>query len=112
MIDFPVTKVRERSKHRSLNEAKALVAEWKSSVVGPKRWCADHAAHESTLASCRRRVESMTVPCQKITNFIELLPKVPVPARVRLSITPSGAAVEVSLADLARVIQLLGGTSA
>jgi hypothetical protein len=110
MIELPLkTDGRGRSKHRSLSEARALVDAWKSSGEPPQRWCDGHAVPRSALSSCRRRVDGMEHGSRKMTSFVELLPKALPPARVRLSISASGAAVEVTLADLAYVIQVLAG---
>jgi len=100
---------RARGKHRSLDEAQALVDAWKSSGEPPQRWCDSHDVPRSALSSCRRRVDVVARGSRRMTSFVELLPKTSAPARVRLALTSSGAAVEMTLADLAHVIQVLSG---
>ena len=100
---------RGRGKRRSLNEAQALVDAWKSSGEPPQRWCNSHDIPRSALSSCRRRIDVVARGSRRMTSFVEILPKTPAPARVLLSLTSSGAAVEMTLSDLAHVIQVLAG---
>jgi len=109
VIEMHATESRSRGKHRTILEAQALVAAWKNSGESPQRWCDSQGVRRTTLASCRRRVVGPAPNSHSLTNFVELLPKPSVPAQVRLSITSSGAQVELSLCDLACVIQSLAG---
>jgi len=109
VIELQTVSGRGRGKNRTFKEAQALVAAWKSSGESPQRWCESQGLLRSALSSCRRRVDIPACNPSCITKFVEIIPKAMISTRVRLTVTSSGALVDLSLSELVGVIQALAG---
>jgi hypothetical protein len=112
MIDALINQPRQRKRHRSLAEARALVAEWQASGQSKEAWCQQHGIPRSVLYAYLRRTRTTECATALSSPFIELLPpQETAPARMlRLAVGGSGAVVELSIADLVAVIQSLDGS--
>ena len=95
---------RGRGPHRTLEEARILVCQWRASGQSKQAWCNDQGILPTALNSCLNRTQPTHHP------FIELQRRPPHAAAahvVRLSLAGSLAAAELTVADLAALIQHL-----
>lgn len=63
-----------RRQHRTLAEARDLVAAWRQSGMRKVAWCLEHGVPRSALSSCVCRVERAGVSTQPASSFIALRP--------------------------------------
>ena len=101
---------RGRGSHRSLEEARALACQWRASGLSQRAWCNEQGVLPSALSSCLNRATRQVIaPPPAHHPFIELQRR---PAHaaahvVRLSLAGSLATAELTVADLAALIQRL-----
>ena len=102
---------RGRGPQRTLEEASALVCQWQASGLSKRAWCNERGILPTALNSCLRRTKRPVIAAPPAHQpFIELQRR---PAQagaahvVRLSLAGSLATAELTVADLAALIQHL-----
>lgn len=102
---------RGRGSHRTLDEARALVCQWRASGLSKRAWCNEQGVLPSALSSCLNRATRQVIaPPPAHHPFIELQRRpaqVAVTHVVRLSLAGSLATAELTVADLGALIQHL-----
>ena len=102
---------RGRGSQRTLQEARALVFQWQASGLSKRAWCNEQGILPTALSSCLHRTTRQVIaPPPAHPPFIELQRRPPHPAAprvVRLLLAGSLATAELSVADLAALIQRL-----
>ncbi len=63
-----------KRQHRTLIEARDLVAAWRDSGMGKESWCRERGLLRSTLSSCLYRVEQADAPAGSPATFIAIRP--------------------------------------
>ena len=102
---------RGRGSPRTLQEARALVCQWQASGLSKRAWCNEQGILPTALSSCLHRTTRQVIaPPLAHPPFIELQRRPPHPVAprvVRLLLAGSLATAELSVADLAALIQRL-----
>jgi len=65
---------RPTRRHRTMSEARDLVAAWRDSGMGKEPWCRARGILRSTLSSCLYRVDQAEVPAGSSAAFIAIRP--------------------------------------
>lgn len=99
---------RQRRRHRSLDEASALVGAWQASGLTKEAFCRSQGIQRSTLSSCLRR----TLGCRAVpiapAGFVEIRP----PAVPEGLILEVGGALRVLGLDVDGVVALVAALQA
>ena len=118
MSTTPSTTVMPKRQHRTLDEARALVAAWRGSGQGKQAWCREHGLLRSTLSSCLYRLDEADAARPAPGTFIALRPpravhaaevdQSPSPATVAIDL-PSGLRITgLDARGVATVVRMLG----
>lgn len=74
MSSTPSTTEKPKRQHRSLEEARDLVAAWRSSGIGKEAWCRERGLRRSMLSSCLYRTEAAEAQPSSAATFLAISP--------------------------------------
>ena len=100
-----------RRRHRSAEEAVALIADWRSSGLGKSAFCHERGIPQSQLWSCLGRATSNNMNSPAPAGFVEVLPRLSTSRGLTLEIADGVRVVGLDVSAVAALITALRAVS-